>query len=170
MRMIITLAVAAVFAALAAIAVQAQEPGMHDDDGPVDRIEQSIDPLRRNAPLTTEPRAAPMARVENVDLKRKRGWPEQPPTIPHAIDGYQLDMNSNRCMLCHARAAAEQFQAPMISITHFMDRDGQMLAQLSPRRYFCNGCHVVQTDAVPLVGNEFLDVDSILRRGRDGTR
>jgi nitrate reductase (cytochrome), electron transfer subunit len=165
MRTTITLLAALLLALSAAIA---QEPGY--DDGPLARVEVSIDPLRRGAKLTTEPEAAPMARVDNRDLRRARGWPEQPPTIPHAIDGYQLDMNSNRCMLCHARAAAEQFQAPMISITHFMDRDGQMLAQLSPRRYFCNGCHVVQTDAVPLVGNEFLDVDSILRRGRDGTR
>jgi nitrate reductase (cytochrome), electron transfer subunit len=167
MRMTIILLVTVLLALSAAVA---QEPGLHDEEGPLQRIEQSIDPLRRGAPLATEPAAAPMARVDDRDLRRVRGWPEQPPTIPHAIDGYQLDMNSNRCMLCHARAAAEQFQAPMISITHFMDRDGQMLAQLSPRRYFCNGCHVVQTDALPLVGNEFIDVDSILRRGRDGAR
>ena len=153
---------------LAAAALHAQEPGLNDDDGPAGRVEQSIDPLRRNAPLTSEPAAAPMARVENMDLRRKRGWPEQPPTIPHTTDGYQLDRNSNRCMVCHSRAAAEQFQAPMISITHFMDRNGQMLAQLSPRRYFCNACHVVQTDARPLVGNDFVDVDEVL--GRSGTR
>ena len=151
---------------LLAFAAFAQEPGMHDDEGPVDRIEQSIDPFRRNAPLTTEPAAAPLARVENEDFKRVRGWPEQPPTIPHTIDGYQLDRNSNRCMVCHQRAAAEQFQAPMISITHFMDRNGQMLAQLSPRRYFCTACHVVQTDARPLVGNDFVDVDQMLDRAR----
>jgi nitrate reductase (cytochrome), electron transfer subunit len=142
----------------------AQEPGAHDDEGPVQRIESSIDPLRRNAPLTTEPVAAPMARVQNLDVRRVRGWPEQPPTIPHTIDGYQLDRNSNRCMVCHQRAAAEQFQAPMISITHFTDRNGQMLAQLSPRRYFCTQCHVVQTDARELVGNDFVDVDQLIDR------
>ncbi len=123
---------------------------------------RSIDALRRGAPLTEEPPAAPMAKVENFDLRRGRGWPEQPPTIPHSIDGYQVDLNSNRCMLCHSRANAEQFQAPMVSVTHFMDRDGQVLAQISARRYFCNQCHVVQTDATPLVDNRFVDVDHLL--------
>jgi cytochrome c-type protein NapB len=46
----------------------------------------------------------------------------------------------------------------MISITHFMDRNGQMLADVTPRRYFCTGCHVQQTDAKPLVGNTFEDM------------
>lgn len=108
-----------------------------------------------------------MARVENRDLRRQRGWPEQPPTIPHAIDGYQVTRNANRCMVCHSRAGAEQFQAPMVSVTHFMDRDGQVLAQVSPRRYFCNQCHVVQTDAPALVGNGFLDVDAVIDRQRE---
>ena len=45
----------------------------------------------------------------------------------------------------------------MISVTHFMDRDGQMLADVTPRRYFCNACHVSQTDAKPLVANTFRD-------------
>jgi cytochrome c-type protein NapB len=103
-----------------------------------------------------------MAKVENRDLKRKRGWPEQPPTIPHAIDGYQVDRNANRCLLCHSRHGAEAFQAPMVSVTHFMDRDGQVLAEVSPRRYFCNQCHVVQTDAPLLVGNEFIEADAII--------
>jgi cytochrome c-type protein NapB len=33
----------------------------------------------------------------------------------------------------------------MVSITHFMDRDGQFLASVSPRRFFCTECHVPQT-------------------------
>ena len=41
----------------------------------------------------------------------------------------------------------------MISVTHFMDRDGQVLADVTPRRYFCTACHVPQTDAQPLVPN-----------------
>lgn len=128
---------------------------------------QSIDALRRGAPLDTEPAAAPMAKVENTDLRRERGWPEQPPTIPHSIDGYQVDKNANRCMICHSRAGAERFQAPMVSVTHFMDRDGQVLAQISARRYFCNQCHVVQTDARPLVENGFLDIDAVLDLARE---
>ena len=128
---------------------------------------RSLDALRRGAPLTEEPPAAPMARVENADLRRQRGWPEQPPTIPHSIDGYQVTKNANRCMICHSRAGAEQFQAPMVSVTHFMDRDGQVLAQVSPRRYFCVQCHVVQTDAKLLVENGFRDIDQVLASGKE---
>lgn len=128
---------------------------------------RSIDALRRSAPLEQEPPAAPMARVEDRALRRERGWPEQPPTIPHAIDGYHVTRNANRCMVCHSRAGAEQFQAPMVSVTHFMDRDGQVLAQVSPRRYFCNQCHVVQTDARLLVENDFIDVDTVIARQRE---
>ena len=43
-----------------------------------------------------------------------------------------------------------------------MDRDGNFLAEVSPRRYFCNQCHVPQKDVKPLVENYFEDVDTIL--------
>ena len=103
-----------------------------------------------------------MGKVLNKDLRRPRNYPEQPPTIPHKIDGYQIDLNSNKCMSCHSRKAVEESQAPMISITHFMDRENQFLASVAPRRYFCTQCHVVQQDVRPLVGNDFVDIDSLL--------
>jgi len=121
-----------------------------------------IDAIRRGVPVDQEGHPPPIARVENTDIKRVRAYPMQPPTIPHAIDGYQVDRNSNRCMLCHARANAATFQAPPVSVTHYMDRDDQFLASISPRRYFCLQCHVVQTDAPVLVANQFRDVDSLL--------
>lgn len=123
---------------------------------------QSIDALRRGIPLDEERAPLPMARTENTDLRRKRAYPDQPPTIPHSIDGYQVDKNSNRCMLCHSRANSANFQAPMVSVTHFVDRDGQVLGAVSPRRYFCTQCHVVQSDARPLVPNDFRDVDELM--------
>ena len=36
----------------------------------------------RNAPLDVELEPAKMARVDNSDVKRKRAYPMQPPTIP----------------------------------------------------------------------------------------
>jgi len=143
-------------------AAHSQDPSATIPEPTAESSYRSIDVMRRGAPLTTEPAAAPMARVQNADLQRKRNFPEQPPTIPHAIDGYQVDRNSNRCLLCHSRQGAEAFQAPMVSVTHFMDRDGQVLAEISARRFFCNQCHVVQTDAVPLVGNSFVDVSDVI--------
>ena len=121
-----------------------------------------IDALRRGVPVDKEGHPPPMARVENTDIRRVRNYPMQPPTIPHTIDGYQVDKNSNRCMLCHARANAATFQAPPVSVTHYMDRDDQFLATVSPRRYFCSQCHVVQTDAPTLVANGFKDIDSVM--------
>ncbi len=164
MRNTITCLTLIVLAMLAWV-VLAQDPESTAPAAPEGEY-RSIDALRRGAPLASEPAAAAMARVENFDLRRQRGWPEQPPTIPHSIDGYQVTRNANRCMICHSRAGSEQFQAPMVSVTHFMDRDGQVLAQVSPRRYFCTQCHVVQTDASILVENDFRDVDAMVGAGR----
>ena len=128
---------------------------------------QQIDAIRRGVPIDKEHAPPPMAKVENNDVKRNRAYPMQPPTIPHSIDNYQVDKNSNRCLLCHSRANADKFQAPPISVTHYMDRDDQFLATISPRRYFCNQCHVVQTDAKPLVENGFKDIDTVLSDEQD---
>jgi len=130
---------------------------------------RQIDGLRRGIPVDQEAAPQPLWRVQNMDVKRERAYPMQPPTIPHAIDGYQVDRNSNRCMLCHARANAEKFQAPPVSVTHYMDRDDQFLATISSRRYFCNQCHVVQTDAPLLVGNTFQTIDAVLAAAEAGT-
>lgn len=98
------------------------------------------------------------ARPITDDVRKMRNYPEQPPVIPHAIQGYQLTLRTNRCLDCHRRQFTEGSGAPMISVTHFMDRDGQVLADVTPRRYFCTACHVQQTDARPLVPNTFEDM------------
>ena len=116
---------------------------------------QQIDALRRGIPIDKEASPLPMARVENFDQRRPVNYEMQPPTIPHAIDNYQLTVNTNRCMLCHTPTNAARFDAPPVSPAHFMTRDGKMLEQISTRRYFCVQCHVVQTDAAPLVDNKF---------------
>jgi nitrate reductase (cytochrome), electron transfer subunit len=109
-------------------------------------------------------KAPPLDRPVTDDVRRKRNYPEQPPVIPHSIDGYQLTLNTNRCMSCHKREFTEGSGAPMISVTHFMDRDGQVLSDISPRRYFCTTCHVQQTDARPLVPNLFQDANDVGRK------
>lgn len=123
--------------------------------------EQNIATLR-SAEIATEPDAPRMGNEENKDLRRKRNYPMQPPTIPHKIAGYRIDLNSNKCLSCHSRRQVVDSQAPMVSVTHYMDRDGNFLAEVSPRRYFCNQCHVAQTDVKPLVENTFQDIDTIL--------
>ncbi len=118
--------------------------------------------LRKNTPIAQEAQAPKLGRVENDDKKRVRNYPEQPPTIPHQIRDYEVTLSANKCLSCHNRINTEDTQAPMVSVTHFMDRDGQVLAAVSPRRYFCNQCHVTQVDTPPLIHNDFVDVDKML--------
>ncbi|WP_111978359.1 nitrate reductase cytochrome c-type subunit [Algibacillus agarilyticus] len=97
------------------------------------------------------------------DVKQVRNYPMQPPLIPHNIRDYPINTNVNKCMACHNRTRTEESQAPMISVTHYMDRDGNFLAEMSPRRYFCNQCHVPQTDAKPVVENTFVDMEAMVK-------
>ena len=102
--------------------------------------------------------ADPIPRWIVDDVRKMRAYPEQPPIIPHSIEGYQLSVNANRCMSCHKREFTEGSGAPMISVTHYMNRDGQTLADVSPRRYFCTACHVPQADTPALIDNTFVDM------------
>jgi nitrate reductase (cytochrome), electron transfer subunit len=103
----------------------------------------------------------PVPKWVTDDVRRMRAYPEQPPIIPHSIEGYQLSVNTNRCMTCHKREYTQGSGAPMISVTHFQTRDGQMLADVSPRRYFCTECHVPQANVSPLVENRFRDMSEL---------
>src|SRR6201985_1957516 len=69
--------------------------------------------LRGPAPLNEEGPASPMAPNKNTAEKEVRNYPEQPPVIPHSIDGYQIDLQSNKCLSCHARARPGESQARM---------------------------------------------------------
>lgn len=125
--------------------------------------EDDIATLRQGFAISLEnTKPAALQQASNNDIKRKRAYPMQPPAIPHTIDGYQIDKHANQCLSCHARNRVEDTQAPMISVTHFMDRDGNFLADVSPRRYFCDQCHVTQVERKPLVKNTFTDVNQML--------
>ena len=140
------------------------------DDAVVDEAVaagSAIATLRNGVELTVNPEAPRLEGNENHDIKRKRNYPMQPPTIPHKIDNYQVDLNTNKCLSCHHRSRTEDSQAPMVSVTHYMNREGNFLADVSPRRYFCNQCHVPQNLAKPLVENDYVDIDSILKAAKE---
>ncbi len=84
-----------------------------------------------------------------------RDFVQQPPLIPHTVQGYNITVNFNKCMDCHAWTRYKETGATKVSLTHFKTREGQELSNISPRRYFCLQCHVSQTDAKPLVANNF---------------
>jgi len=131
---------------------------------------QTFSALRGPTPLDQEGPADPITPEQNSSVREPRNYPEQPPLIPHSTEGYEVSLRANKCLSCHARTRVRESQAPMISITHFADRDGQFLASISPRRYFCTQCHVPQHNVRAPVESDFVDIDTLLTRTAPGGR
>ena len=85
----------------------------------------------------------------------------QPPLVPHTIRSYEVSLNANKCLSCHSWKNAKEMGATKVSVTHYMNREDAVLADVSPRRYFCLQCHVPQANAKPLVENEYQRVESL---------
>ncbi len=98
---------------------------------------------------------------ENFELPIN--YVQQPPLIPHHIRGYEVDRKTNKCLTCHSFKNYKQYGATKISVTHFQNRDGKSLSDVSPRRYFCLQCHVPQVNAKPLVENTFEPVGALAK-------
>jgi len=131
---------------------------------------QNTATLRHGLSIEQDAEPERMPIVQNDDIKRKRSYPMQPPTIPHKIDGYRIDTNSNKCLSCHSRNLSTDTGAPMVSVTHYMDRDGNFLASVSPRRYFCSQCHVVQTNVDAHIDSDFVDLDELLKAAQSKSK
>ena len=125
--------------------------------------------LRAHTEITVQKEPGRIPKTVNKDIKQARNYPMQPPVIPHATRSYEVNKNNNKCMSCHSRQRTEESQAPMVSVTHYMNLDGNFLAEISPRRYFCNQCHVTQKDAKPLVENTFIDMHSLMSKKKSAT-
>jgi cytochrome c-type protein NapB len=111
-------------------------------------------PLRGKAPIP-ETNVSGIYRMERHDRAIPRNFAWQPPVIPHNVKGYQITKDVNMCMVCHSGKAAPRTGATPVSGTHYLDRDNNLLSNVSARRYFCLQCHVPQFDAEPLVPNTF---------------
>jgi len=72
---------------------------------------KAVDAMRGVTPVADESRPPPLGNVENKDVRRERAYSMQPPTIPHKIDNYQVDLNVNACLGCHSRGRAPMTQA-----------------------------------------------------------
>jgi cytochrome c-type protein NapB len=114
-----------------------------------------VDAMRGATPILQATQPPRMGNAVNDDNRLPRNFAQQPPIIPHRVDGYQIDKNFNKCLDCHARGKTEFSRAIPVSSTHYVDREGKVLEQISTRRYFCMQCHVAQEAAKPLVGNSF---------------
>lgn len=71
----------------------------------------------------------------------------QPPMIPHSVEGYQVTTNTNRCLQCHGVESYRTTGAPRISPTHFMDSDGK--AGVEWLRVVISVCNVTYRRPIP---------------------
>lgn len=116
--------------------------------------EEPIKPIRGPVPIP-ETNPSDTYRMERHDRIVRRSHKWQPPIIPHNVKGYQITKNVNTCMTCHSRKNAKESGATPVGKSHYLDRDGKELVNVSARRYFCLQCHAPQYDAEALVGNTF---------------
>jgi cytochrome c-type protein NapB len=114
-----------------------------------------VQSLRGEMPVPEENMAPENRRQETRAGAFSRAYRQQPPLIPHRIDGYQITRTVNQCMHCHDWPYNVQEGAPKISETHYVNREGVALDRVTPGRWFCNQCHVPQHNARELVPNEF---------------
>ena len=122
---------------------------------PADKAPRFVDATRGPTPITAATKPPRLGNAVNDDNRLPRNYRQQPPIIPHRVDGYQVTKDFNKCMDCHAREKTAFSQAVPVSETHYIDRDGKVLDRISTRRYFCQQCHVAQDPVAPLVGNAF---------------
>ncbi len=115
----------------------------------------SVQSLRGDSALDSDSNKIVKHKVNTVEGGIKRNFKLQPPMIPHTIDKYQITLKNNGCMKCHSEKAYKKEKAPKVGDSHYVDRDGKTLKQVSSRRYFCNQCHAPQTKDNPLVENTY---------------
>ena len=125
---------------------------------------QAVESLRGDNPLSKDAKKPVPKKWQRDQAPIQRDFVQQPPLVPHTIDNYVINTRSNKCLGCHSWANYKDKGATKISLTHFTDRDGNDLASVSARRYFCTQCHVPQVDAKPLVENTFKPVKTIMGR------
>ena len=123
--------------------------------------DDGISSLRGAIELDQDNRAPDIKQYNKDEKPIVRDYIQQPPLIPHTIDRYRINLKSNKCLSCHSWKNYRQYNATKISQTHFEDRDSNVLANVSARRYFCTQCHVPQVNAKPLVENQFKPVTAI---------
>jgi cytochrome c-type protein NapB len=151
-RFLLNLALAGVLAAAGIVSAQQQTPP--PAVGKVDLKTGDVVPIEATS-------RADSFRNARDRSPYPRDFMQQPPLIPHRVTGYTITKNFNKCMDCHAWSRATEVGATKVSVTHFKDRGGTELSNISPRRYFCLQCHVSQTEAAPLVNNTFQPLPSM---------
>ncbi len=93
---------------------------------------------------------APVSADPGEARRPERPYPGSPPVIPHSVEGLlPITAAENACIDCHSAEAAPDSGAPSIPASHME------AGQLDGRRYLCVFCHAPQTEAAPLLANDF---------------
>ncbi|MBF0195313.1 MAG: nitrate reductase cytochrome c-type subunit [Magnetococcales bacterium] len=133
--------------------VQSQAQGLGGTGG--------LESMRGGQDLSEDSKVPTFKRWLQDQRPMKRSYLQQPPLIPHSIEGYRINLRQNKCLNCHSWRRYKDSGATKISLTHFRSRFGTELADVSPLRYFCTQCHASQRDARPLVDNTFKPVEAM---------
>lgn len=152
MKYLPTLAGLAVLGALVSLSAYAVEEG------------GLIDSMRGDQALQETNKAPQLKQWQRDRPPIPRDYVQQPPLVPHSIDRYRITKDNNKCMTCHSWTRYKESGATKVSLTHFKNREGTDLANVAPRRYFCNQCHVPQVDAKPLVDNQFVPIKAVSQK------
>ncbi len=114
---------------------------------------------------------------ENQSKGINRSFENAPPLIPHSVKGMtDIKIGDNECLLCHMPEKSKLENATPMPKSHFTDyrptiskkgkqwlvdaKEGDVTQKdqgqkLVGSRFFCNQCHVPQTDAKLIVKNVF---------------
>ncbi len=131
---------------------------------PMAQAQDSVSSLRGGNELDAKSNRVDPKKWQSDREPIQRDYVQQPPLVPHSVEGYKINVKFNKCLTCHSWANYKEAGATKISQTHFEDRSGDVHANVAARRYFCTQCHVPQVDAQPLVENTFQPVEAIKRR------
>jgi cytochrome c-type protein NapB len=143
MKNIITVTLAVLLAAVSGVAAAEQLASMRGSDVAAEDKAPEVKPYVGKKPGLQKPVA--------------RTFQDQPPVIPHAVDNFdEITLEENQCLGCHGPAKFKEKRAPKVGDSHFLDREGNKLADVSSLRHNCVQCHVPQIDAPPLVESNFV--------------
>ena len=101
---------------------------------PMQANSAEVESLRGNLNLEQDSKAPELKKYAKDGEPIARDYVQQPPLIPHKIEGYKVNLKSNKCLSCHSWKNYREAGATKISQTHFEDRDANVLANISARR------------------------------------
>lgn len=147
MKRSVTIALAAVFAAISGWSIAQQVAGVQSLRG-ADTAAADQAPAENKVYMGKKP---------GLQKPIDRTFKEQPPLVPHAVDNFdEITIAENQCMDCHSQEKYREKKAPKMGDTHLAFSSDGLKKVLTMNRYQCNTCHVPQVDAKPLVELNFV--------------